>query len=77
MPQFGSQSGSLGSFSQNFREALLDVLAVYPGARVDLHHGGIELHPGPAAVGRTVVALPGLKVIEGGAAAALRNGHEE
>lgn len=69
MPQFGSQSASLGSFAQNFREALLDVLAVYPGARVDLHHGGIELLPGPPAVNRTTLALQGLKLIEGGGGA--------
>jgi hypothetical protein len=65
MPQFGSQSGSRGSFAQNFREALLDVLAVYPGARVELHHGGIELLPGPPATGCTSVSLHGLKLIEG------------
>jgi hypothetical protein len=65
MPQFGSQSTSLGSFAQNFRESLLDVLAVYPGARVELHHGGIELLPGPAAVRRTKAAGSGLKLIRG------------
>jgi len=68
LPQFGSQIRSLPSFAQNLREALLDVLAVYPDARLELHHGGIELLPAAPAVGRRAVAVRGLKLLEGGAA---------
>lgn len=60
VPQFGSQIKSLTSFAQNFREALLDVLAVYPGARIEIVTGGIELHPSPPAVGRTLIQVPDL-----------------
>jgi len=63
VPQFGSQIRSLASFAQNLREALLDVLAVYPGARVELVPGGIELHPAPPAVDPTMVPVRGLKLI--------------
>lgn len=58
-PQFGSQIRALSSFAQNFREALLDVLAVYPGARVEILTGGIELHPTPAVVDRSFVQVSG------------------
>jgi hypothetical protein len=32
------------------RDALLDVAAVYPGARIDIVRGGIRLHPTAPAV---------------------------
>lgn len=50
MPQFGSQAKSMTSFAQNMRDALLDVAAVYPGARIDIVRGGIRLHPTAPAV---------------------------
>jgi hypothetical protein len=67
VPQFGSQIRSVASFAQNLREALLDVVAVYPGARVELVPGGIELYPAPPAVHPARVAGRGLRLLEGGA----------
>lgn len=48
--QLGSQIRSTSSFAQNVREALLEVLAVYPDARAEILTGGIELHPARPAV---------------------------
>lgn len=62
-PQFGSQIRSLTSLAQNVREALLDVLAVYPGARVEIVPGGIELHPAPAAVTCTHIKAPSIPAV--------------
>lgn len=63
MPQFGSQIRSLSSFSQNFRDALLDVLAVCPEARVNLFDGGVELLPSSVQGGAGLIRAQPLKLV--------------
>ncbi|MGF1561087.1 MAG: replication protein RepA [Geminicoccaceae bacterium] len=65
MPQFGSQIKSVNSFAQNVREALLDVLSVYPAARVNVKTGGIELLPARPAVAPRSLRKLNFRVIEG------------
>ena len=48
--QFGKPEQDLKSFKRRFKQALAQVLAVYPEAKVSETHGGIRLLPSPTPV---------------------------
>ena len=61
--QFGQPSQDRRSFKTSFRNALQQVLLVYPGARVDSVYGGVELHHSLPPIDPK---KPGLQLAENG-----------
>ena len=60
--QFGKPEQDLTGFKRRFRDALKQVLVVYPNARVEAVYGGIKLSPSPTPV--KSVRRPGRGLIE-------------
>ena len=61
--QFGQPSQDRRSFKTSFRNAIQQVLLVYPKARVDSVYGGVELHHSPPPIDPK---KPGLQLAENG-----------
>ena len=55
--QFGPDYARIRDFRRKFLQALRDVLAVYPGARVDADHRGLTLRRSPPPIERRVRSM--------------------
>jgi hypothetical protein len=55
--QFGQEYRNVKDFKKEFRQALTQVLVVYPGANLDGFHGGFILLPSPPPVHKTQVSV--------------------
>ena len=56
--QFGQEYHDPRNFKREFREALRQVCAVYPDARIESTIGGLMLLPSRAPITQTMIALP-------------------
>jgi hypothetical protein len=54
--QFGSEYKTIRQFRAKFKEILAEARAVYPGAEVEVTHGGVRLHPSLPAVQPALVS---------------------
>lgn len=55
--QFGQEYADYGNFKKAFRQALRQVLALYPDARVEEEPGGLVLKPSRPPLARTQVLI--------------------
>jgi len=56
--QFGQEYGSSRDFKKEFRQALLQVHAVYPDARIEDFPGGLTLLASPPPIPKTQILMP-------------------
>ena len=56
--QFGPDYGYMGHFKSKFRTALVQVLARYKAARIEIDSHGMTLHNSPPPVSKRLVSLP-------------------
>lgn len=58
--QFGSSYRNTAAFVYRMKQVLIDVLAVYDGARAEISPRGLIVHPSPPAVPTTKIFVNGL-----------------
>jgi hypothetical protein len=56
--QFGQEYAESRNFKKKFVPALRRVMAVYPSARIDSVHGGLQLYTSPPPIAKVAVLLP-------------------